>query len=349
VEEAMKLRHAVVVGGLLLSVVPACGDDGDDTSSDAGTPEAGKGSAGKGGASGKSGAAGSAGKAGAGSAGKAGAPAGGSGGQSASGDETITIRFKGKVGDQDFACNKTYSGVGSKSTTIKPMDFRFFVQDVKLIDDKDKEVPVKLEVRAPWQSETVALVDFEDGAGLCASEGNSETNLTITGTVPKGSYKAITFVNGVPENLNHNDPAKEKDPLKTYAGMSWGWLLGFRFTKIEAAGPSDADGSVPGALLHLGSVGCTNADTADGGMDDYMKPPAIACTKPNRNKIKLSNYKVGESVIVADLAKLFEQTDLSIDSSCHSIGDACPNIIPKIGVSYPEGQPLSTQSFYRIE
>jgi uncharacterized repeat protein (TIGR04052 family) len=229
------------------------------------------------------------------------------------------------------------------------MDFRFFVQEVKLIDDKDKEVPVKFDVRAPWQSEAVALLDLEDGTGLCAGEGNSETNLTITGTVPKGTYKAITFVNGVPESLNHNDPAKEKDPLKTYAGMSWGWLFGFRFTKIELVGQSDSDADMPGSLLHLGSVGCTNASGADGGMEEFEKPPTIACTKPNRNKIKLSDYKVGESVIVADLKKLFEQTDLTIDSSCHSTGEACPNIFPKIGVSYPEGQPLSTQSFYRLE
>jgi uncharacterized repeat protein (TIGR04052 family) len=344
----MKLRNAVVVGSVLVSVLAACGDDG-DTTSDAGTPEAGKGSGGTGGKSGAGGSAGKAGTGGAPAGGKGGAPAGGSGGQSSTADEKITIRFKGKVGSQDFACNKSFSGVGSKSTTVQPLDFRLLVQDVKLIDDKDKEVAVKLDVRAPWQSETVALLDFEDGSGRCVGEGNSETNLTITGTVPKGTYKGITFSNGVPEDLNHVDPTMQKDPVKAYAGLSWGWLLGFRWVKVELAGASDSDGDVPGGLLHLGSVGCTNAETSDGGVDDFEKPPTIACTKPNRNKVKLNDYKVGESVIVADVAKLFEQTDLSVDSSCHSVGEVCPKIFPNIGVNYADGKPLSTQTFYRLE
>jgi uncharacterized repeat protein (TIGR04052 family) len=347
----MRVRDLLVMSGLVASMLGGCGDD-DDASEDAGTPEAGKGSSGNGGRSGsgaKAGAGGGAGKAGAGgSAGKAGSPAAGSGGQGSIETEKITIRFKAKFGDKDFACNKSFTGIGSKNSTVHPLDFRAFVQDVKLIDDKDKEVPVQLEVRAPWQSETVALLDFEDGTGQCGGEGTSETNLTITGTVPQGSYKGITFANGVPDDLNHADPTTHKDPLKTYAAMSWGWLLGFRFVIVEVASGADSDAEVPGGLVHLGSVGCTNEGAADGGVD-FEKGPSIACTKPNRNKIKLTGYKVGESVIVADVSKLFEQTDLSISSDCHSSGEACTAIFPKLGVSYPEGVPLSTQSFYRLE
>lgn len=346
----MNRQRSIIVGGVIAALAAGCGDDTDSNSdtTDAGTDAGGvSGSGGKGGAGGK-------GEAGGGTSGK-----GGSGGQSASQDEEITIRFKAVIGGEDFACGKTYSGVGTKRSTVEPADFRLFVQDLALIDADDKEVPVKLAVRAPWQLENVALLDFEDGSGLCSGEGNSETNLTLTGTVPKGTYKGVTFSNGVPEEFNHDDPTNHDDPLKTYASLSWGWLLGFRFAVIQVnahveGGHADVDAGPgghsagPGGLLHVGSTGCSNSAASDGGVD-WGAPPEIECLKQNRNKIKLSGYKVGESVIVADLAKLFEDTDLSVESMCHGSGDACPALFENFGVKLSDGKPLSSQSFFELD
>jgi uncharacterized repeat protein (TIGR04052 family) len=336
----MSMQRWMVVGGLAMTLAVGCGDDSDDSPGDAGASGSGGGGSGGRAAGGRGGAGG---RANGGSGGQ-----GGNGGRGASDSEEITIRFKAVIGNEDFKCGKTFDDVGSKDSSVEPADFRAFVQDVALIDEDDNEVPVRLAVRAPWQSEDVGLLDFEDGTGLCSGEGNSETNLTLVGTVPKGKYKGITFANGVPEALNHADPTTLEDPLKTYASMSWGWLLGFRFSVIQLSAQSDEDGGVAGGLLHAGSTSCSNTAASDGGVD-FEAPPEIDCLKPNRNKIKLSNYKVGESVIVADLAKLFEATDLSVDSSCHSGGDACPAIFERYGIDFANSDVLSTQAFYRVE
>jgi hypothetical protein len=144
-------------------------------------------------------------------------------------------------------------------------------------------------------------------------------------------------------------PAAEYDaPGDELLQMSWGWLFGFRFAKIELTTPGISDADLPGGLLHVGSTGCSNQSGADAGMD-FEKPPAIACLKQNRNKVRLSGYKLGESVIVADVAALFAQTDLSVTSDCHSSGDACPALFTNIGVNFADGKPLSSQTFYKLE
>src|SRR5690606_38379560 len=83
--------------------------------------------------------------------------------------EPVTIEFAAKVGDEDFACGQVYSGVGSSGVDAAPQDLRFFVSDVRLIDASGREEPVAIAARAPWQAADVALLDFEDGSGLCAS------------------------------------------------------------------------------------------------------------------------------------------------------------------------------------
>jgi uncharacterized repeat protein (TIGR04052 family) len=372
-EETGMRTLCILAGAAALALAAACGDDDDDDTTEHGDHghDAAGASGGKAGSAGskagnggsKAGTEGAGGRAGApangGSGGKAGATsAGGTGGRagsggSSSGEREVTISFKAKVGGADFACGKTFAEQGSKLTTIEPADFRTFVQDVKLIDDNDKEVPLKLKVSAPWQSETVALLDFEDAKGKCGGEGTPETNTKIVGTVPEGNYKAISFVNGVPEDLNHDDPTQVADPLKTYSSLSWGWLFGFRFVKLEVASvtsSADLDAGaelVPGGVFHLGSTGCTaNGATEDGGVD--LETP-ITCTKSNRNRVRLDNYKVGESVIVADISKVFADTDLTVAEDCHSGGTACPSMFTSVGVNLDDGKALNSQTLYRLE
>jgi uncharacterized repeat protein (TIGR04052 family) len=365
-------KLSILAGAAALALAVACGDDdvddaehGDHDHDAAGASGAKAGSsgakAGSGGA--KAGAGGAGGRAGApatgGSSGKAGATsAGGAGGKAGSGgasssERQVIIDFKAKVGGADFACGKTFAEQGSKLTTIEPADFRMFVQDVKLINDKDEEVPLKLKASAPWQSDTVALLDFEDAKGKCGGEGTPETNTKIVGTVPDGRYNGVSFVNGVPEDLNHGDPTKSADPLKTYSSLSWGWLFGFRFVKLEVVSntsSADLDAGaevIPGGLFHLGSTGCTATGAMeDGGLD--LETP-ITCTKPNRNHVRLDNYKVGESVIVADISKVFAATDLTVAADCHSGGTACPSIFTSVGVNFDDGKVLNSQTFFHLE
>jgi uncharacterized repeat protein (TIGR04052 family) len=249
----------------------------------------------------------------------------------------VTIKFAARVGDEKFACGETYAGVGTADTEVTPTDLRFFVQDVELITTSGKAVPVKLDVRKPWQSKDVVLLDFEDGSGECG-EGNEETNVRITGTVPRGSYSGIRFSNGVPEALNHADPADAVDPLAEFDGLSWGWLGGFRFTKVEVREVTDAD-EWGCAVAHIGSTACTGNPQAG----------TVECGKPNRNLVELDNFDADADIIVFDVAKLFAETDVSEMSECHSTGSSCNTMFEAFGVNLKTGEPLNDQSVFSVE
>ena len=81
----------------------------------------------------------------------------------------VTLTFAAKVGSETFSCGSTYTGLGADDSTVHPVDFRFYVHDVRLIDDSGAEVPVALTQDGLWQYEGVALLDFEDRSGTCAN------------------------------------------------------------------------------------------------------------------------------------------------------------------------------------
>lgn len=258
------------------------------------------------------------------------------------GQETVSIRFAAKVGTETFRCGTQYSNLGTTADTIEPHDLRFFVQDVALIDATGKEVPVTLEARAPWQTTQVALLDFEDGSGQC-SNGNADMNAVVTGSVPAGSYTGLAFTNGVPAADNHADPATAQAPL-TAGGMTWGWLFGHLFIKAEV-GSTTTDGGY--GLLHLGSVGCSNA--TDGGDDNQGAGPSVACSQGNRNRITLSTFDVSKNTVVLDVKTLFASTDLKAESKCHSMGPACPPLFSNVGLDFDGGARMPAAPAFRVE
>jgi uncharacterized repeat protein (TIGR04052 family) len=260
---------------------------------------------------------------------------------------SVTIRFKATVGAAAFACGTTYSNQGTAGTSVRPRDFRFYVQSVRLIDAQGHEVPFAMDVRSPWQTADLALLDFEDGTADCV-DGNAPMNAIITGTAPAGTYTGIVFSNGVPDALNHADPLTLPAPLQAGA-MSWGWLYGFKFVKAElgATGAPAADAAAGLGLVHLGSVGCDNS--VDGGSPDFNGPPSVACSQPNRNEIRLTGFDPTAHAIVADIGAIFAATDLSKDQQCHSEGDACPSMFWSLGVDFATGAKLKTQTVYRFE
>jgi uncharacterized repeat protein (TIGR04052 family) len=191
--------------------------------------------------------------------------------------------------------------------------------------------------RAPWQNPNVALIDFENRTGACV-EGNPETNTTITGTVPSGTYTGIAFKTGVPETLNHKDPATLAPPLSTYSGMTWGWLTGFRFIKAEVR-QVVSQGVAGMGWLHVGTTACTG--NAQAG--------TVVCAKPNRNEIKLTSFNVNTQYVVADIGAMFGGTDLSQDAECHSSGSYCTPMFSRVGINFANGQPAAGQVAFRVE
>ena len=264
-------------------------------------------------------------------------------------NQKVTLRFRAKVGNAPFECGRSYPGLGSGTDAATPHDFRFFVQEVSLLNAQGMAFPVTLDVRPPWQSAAVALIDFTNGAGSCV--GGATTNVEVTGTVAPGTYTGVELVNGVPEPLNHAEPVA---PLT--ADTFRGAVAGYRFVSAalaSSAGPSgmddagvrdggagdggaspapaDAGGSV--SAVHLGSSGCT----------------ASGCMRTNRNRVRLPSFDPATQVVVADLAKVFAGIDLAQALQCDvNPPAACTPGYAALGVG-ADGMPTTMQSVFSVE
>lgn len=246
----------------------------------------------------------------------------------------VRIRFRAVVAGEPFACGLTYRD--AHGVTFSGADLRAFVQDVALLDANGVEQPVALDVRPPWQQGSVALLDFEDGSAACAA-GTRDVNLEVSGTVPEGEYIGLVFSNGVPEALNHADPAQLPPPLQA-GSMTWGWLLGYRFLMAEiVAQPGDA--AAPGsALLHVGSSSCTG-NPSQGG---------VTCARANRNRVRLDDFDPDKDVVLVDLGSLFAGIDLTRLWTCHSSGPECQVFFERVGLDPFQGSALDRQELYRV-
>lgn len=248
----------------------------------------------------------------------------------------MTIEFAAVVGDEPFACGRSYAGEAGAPFT--PADLRAFVQDVSLLTRDGVEQPVALDVRSPWQQGSVALLDFEDGSAACAA-GTTAVNVTVTGQVPPGDYRGLLFSNGVPQALNHADPAAQPPPLQA-GSMSWGWLQGYRFLMAEVVAMPAADAGPAGsALLHLGSAACAGNPGAGN----------IQCARANRNRVHLDDFEPGSHRVVIDLARLFAGIDLRETTTCHSSGPGCASFFERVGLDLAAGSAREGQALYRAE
>ena len=90
------------------------------------------------------------------------------------------------------------------------------MHDVRLVDADGGEWPVTLDDDDLWQTDAVALLDFEDKTGTCAN-GTTPTNTVVKGTYDTGhdtvDFTGLRFKVGVPFALNHGDAATAPSPL----------------------------------------------------------------------------------------------------------------------------------------
>jgi uncharacterized repeat protein (TIGR04052 family) len=250
----------------------------------------------------------------------------------------VSVRFQAKVGKTDFACSHKYASQGTQNTTVTPLDLRLFVHALELIAEDGALVPVQLNPRAPWQSETLALLDFEDNTGRCV-DGTAETNTAITGTVPPGSYKGIRFMVGVPEDLNHKDPSAASEPLKSAAGLSTTGVDGYRFAKLGLTQLS-AEGVPSGSgVFELSSTQCAGSVLAGD----------VKCERTNRNLVTFDNFDLATNSVVLDVARLFSPLDLTQPQACHSTEAICASMFAAFGIDYTTGQAQDEQSAFRVE
>lgn len=252
----------------------------------------------------------------------------------------VSLDFAAVVGGEPFACSdggnaKTFANLGTANSTVFFKDFRVYVSNIRLIDDGDNEVAMTLTNDGAFQLQTesdghVALLDFEDGSANCGDTGNANTNSTVSGTVPPGTYTGVVFDVGVPFPLNHLDVATSESPLNISA-MYWAWAIGHKFARIDYV----VDGGAPWNF-HLGSIGCVS--------DGQTDPPDAECGKPFRPTIRLTNFDHTSDTIELDAAEIVADSDLTVNNGMtpgcmsfpHDEPDCTP-LFPNLGLDYGTG------------
>lgn len=243
--------------------------------------------------------------------------------------QEVVVTFAARFGAQEAACGADLTGVGSTASTVQLQDLRLYVHDLRLVDAVGAEVPVTLADDGIWQDSGVALLDFEDGTGLCAN-GNSATNAVVVGTAPAGTYEGLRFRVGVPFAVNHQDATLADSPLNL-TSLFWAWQSGYKFVRMDLS----SEGLPEGWFLHLGSTGCTAAK--DGTVTE--------CSAPNRPEVALT-MDVAQQVVVADFGALLAASDVNTNAGgaqgCMSAVDdpECPPLLERLGLSGDQGQAL---------
>lgn len=280
----------------------------------------------------------------------------------ASETQPVTIRFAAKVNGESFACGSSYL-LGKPATNQTLSDFRFYITNVELIDEKGKTVPVTLEQDNKWQYQNVALLDFENKTGACAN-GTVEMRDVIIGSVPKGNYTGLKFSLGVPFNLNHEDATLAASPLNL-TGLWWSWLLGYKFARIDIQSPTMAElnNKQHSPHNHGGAEGNTEEQSSGFpihlGSTECQKPPnsdrPTACTNPNLATVILTEFDPEKNTVVADLGTLVNSTNLSQNQpktapGCMSEPDDkdCMSIMMNLGLPFKDKQ-ATNQTFFRVE
>ncbi len=254
---------------------------------------------------------------------------------SARGADAVTVRFRATVGDEELACGRKYSGVGTTKSSVTLKDFRFYVHNVRLVDETGHETAVELNQGGQWQLDDVALLDFEDASGACRN-GTPEKNTQVAGTVPAGhSYHGLRFTLGVPFAKNHSDLTAMPSPLNLTA-MAWIWNAGRRFARIEFT----STGVPRGYAIHLGSTGCTPNQSPNA--------PPTKCLSPNRVEVELADFDPAKDVVIADLGALLADSDVDHGTGCESEPGtaACGPVFGRLGLPFA-GRPDGKQSFFR--
>ncbi len=278
------------------------------------------------------------------------------GGVANAASKTVTLRFAAVAGSEMVHCGHTLDGLGSTKTAANIQDFRLYVSGVKLIRADGKLVKLNLiknnRYNLTAKGVGVTLLDFENGTGPCAAEGDKMTNTVVRGTVPKGNYVGVQFKVGVPSVLNHTDPTATPAPLNLVA-MGWSWQSGRKFAKIELVDPNTTYGQGwknKAFMVHLGSTGCTGNPAAG---------EITKCLQPNRAVVTFKRFNFDKKMLAIDVARLVSGTDITVNQKgapgCMSgqTDPECPGVFSAFGIDWKAdgtgtGAPLAAQRLFRI-
>ena len=258
-------------------------------------------------------------------------------------EESFSLRFVAQVNGQEFSCDRAYQGVGSSGSEMRPKDLRMYVHDVTLVRAGGERVALALTPDGVWQSDTIALLDFERRAGECQN-GTDGTNELVIGTAPDhDDYTGVEFTVGVPIDQNHLDIATAEAPLNI-SGMYWEWERGYRFLRVDVWTPMN-----PQYNLHVGSTGCSGTP-AEG----------FSCNHDNLITIALEGFDPRADAVALDIGELLAGSDLDfvndkdvdpVPGCMSGIDDPqCPALYAPLGLSFAGVGPADDpQRVFRVE
>ncbi|MEM1246934.1 MAG: MbnP family protein [Acidobacteriota bacterium] len=108
----------------------------------------------------------------------------------------------------------------------------------------------------PTSTRDVVLLDFE---GCEAVE-------IVGAWAGRGDPASLVATLGLPDDLNHSNPALAEGPL-TDPAMHWSWQAGYKYLRFETLSSE--------LLFHLGATGCRGLDPVD-------------CKHPHRSEVSLA-------------------------------------------------------------
>lgn len=234
----------------------------------------------------------------------------------------------------------------SESMNFYLRDARFYIHDVKLVKADGSTVDFTLTSDNKWQTSKVAFLDFEDKTGDCT--GTTETNTSIKGTAPSGSYVGIQFKVGVPFDLNHLNSTTADAPLNNSA-MFWAWASGYIFMKFDWV---TKDGASTNGTFHLGSGGCNGSGTSI---------LTTSCTYPNRPTVTIKTsgsvaWNPTANPVYFDIKSLVSGTNTNPNSGGAALtcmaGNttaACKTLLNNVGVNETDGATLTVQSAFYLK
>jgi uncharacterized repeat protein (TIGR04052 family) len=263
------------------------------------------------------------------------------------GDEKqkVVLKFAAGVGEETVRCGNSYASLGTTAVNGEILDLRYYVSNIRLINEVGEEVELGLDQDGTWQVENVALLDFEDGTGKCGDAGTGQVRGEVSGEVPPGEYTGVVFDVGVPFDLNHDDLAAAPSPLNVSA-MYWAWSIGYKFVRIDL----ETDGGTPWSV-HIGSTMCESGGPTE--------PPVSQCARVNIPEIRFDSFDLDHDTIVFDLGTLLASSDVTQDTpdtstGCQSFSDdvnECAPLFPTLGLSFDTGACVGDcagQSVFRL-
>jgi len=230
------------------------------------------------------------------------------------------IKFNAILNNKAVECgDTTYTLPGGQ--TVQMRDFRFFVQDIRLVNYDGSKTGVSFNQVDNYQyvegSNQVGLLDFTKvGSGRCTgTSDDASTNTKIAGSFKKGVYKGLEIDIGVPGAFNHRDSTKQAstNPLKSGTGLTWAWTTGYKFVRFELTA------TATNFVLHLGSTNCSGDSNIEFG-----NTGAVSCSNSYRPTIVIEpngGFNPDTDTITIDADEFFKGNG-GVPTSSYTSGTA---------------------------